>query len=214
MRRLLLIGGGGHCKSVVDSILSANERYEYEKIGIIDQKEKLGRNVAGVEIIGTDEDIVNFYKEGYNDAFITVGSIGDSQRRTDIYERIKEIGFQLPNIIDKNSVIAGGVQMKEGVYVGKGAVINTDTQIDACAIINTGVVIEHECSIGRFSHIAPGATVCGMVRIGDYVHVGANATIIQGIEISDYSVIGAGSSIIRKVERGVTMAGNPGRVIK
>ena len=170
--------------------------------------------MAGVEIIGTDEDIVNLYEKGYNEAFIAVGSIGDSQRRIEIYERIKEIGFKLPNIIDKNSVIAGGVQMKEGVYVGKGAIINTDTQIDVCAIINTGAVIEHECSIGRFAHIAPGATVCGMVRIGNYVHVGANATIIQGIEIFDYSVIGAGSSIIRKVERGATIVGNPGREIK
>jgi len=41
-KNILLIGGGGHCRSVLDTIFELNE---YLKLGIIDKKENIGKKL-------------------------------------------------------------------------------------------------------------------------------------------------------------------------
>lgn len=212
MNRLLLIGGGGHCASVIDSILSADVCYD--KIAIIDVPEKYGETLRGIEIIGNDNDLEKIYKEGYKFAFITLGSIGNPARRVSIYNKVKKIGFTLPNIVDKTAVVSSSAHMDEGIYVGKKAIVNVDAYIGSCAIINTACTVEHNCYIGQFVHMAPGSVVCGNTTVGNGSHIGANATIIQGVHIADDSVIGAGAVILKDVPSKEVVVGNPGRRLR
>lgn len=211
MKKLLLIGGGGHCKSIIDSLISG--RNDFDQIGIIDTKEKVGTDISGIKIIGSDSELEELYDEGYRYAFISLGSVGNPDKRMKCYDYLRGIGYELPNIIDKDSIIAKEVKLECGIYVAKRVAINAGTQISECAIINTGAVVEHDCKIGKFVHIAPGSVVCGNVSVGDYSHIGANSTIIQGIKIGDRALIGAGSTIIREVSMGITVVGVPGRRI-
>jgi maltose O-acetyltransferase len=52
------------------------------------------------------------------------------------------------------------------------------------------------------------------VTIGADVWIGGGALIMPGVTIGDGAVIGAGSVVTRDVAAGVTVAGNPARVIK
>lgn len=212
MNRLLLIGGGGHCASVIDSILSA-EVY-FEKIAIIDVPEKYGETLLGINIIGNDNDLEKIYREGYEFAFITLGSIGNPERRISIYNRVKKIGFKLPNIVDKTATVSSSALMGEGIYIGKKAIVNADAHIADCAIINTACIVEHNCCIGQFVHMAPGSVVCGGATVENGAHIGANATVIQGVHIAGDSVIGAGAVILKDVPSKGIVVGNPGRRIR
>lgn len=212
MKQLLLVGGGGHCKSVIDALLTRDN--EFDKIGIVDIEEKVGTFISGVEVIGVDSDLEDLYSQGYKYAFVTLGSVGIPDKRTKIFEKLKKIGFEFPNIIDKSSTIGKDVCLSEGIFIGKNVIINTESKIGSYVIINTGAIIEHECKIGDFVHIAPGSVICGNVSIGDRTHIGANATLIQGIKVGANVVVGAGSTIIKNVEESTTIVGNPGRVIK
>jgi len=58
--KLLLIGGGGHCKSVIDVIEQENK---YAIAGIVDQKEFIGQNVLGYEIIGSDDHLSDLFQK-------------------------------------------------------------------------------------------------------------------------------------------------------
>lgn len=211
MRKLLLVGGGGHCRSVISALKSGG--IEYEKIGIVDHKEKVGQEVSGISVVGEDNDLEQLYLQGYTDAFVTLGSIGNPQKRKQLFRKIKEIGFHVPNIIDISAVVSEDTRLGEGIFVGKGGVINSCAIVEDGCIINTSATIEHDCEIGAFVHMATGSVLCGEVRIGADTHIGANATVIQGICIGKNVIIGAGSVIIRNVEDGVTIIGNPGRVI-
>ena len=206
--KLLLIGGGGHCSSVIDSVMSLGD---YEEIGIIDQK---GEELFGIPVIGTDADLERLYSEGWNKAFITVGSVGDTSVRKKIYENLKEIGFEMEIIIDPTAVISIGCEINEGTFVGKNAVINSGSKIGACSIINTGAIIEHECAIGTFSHISPGAVICADVTVGSNTHIGAGSVVIQGIKIGSDCLIGAGSVVVKDVAAGNKAFGNPCKVIE
>ncbi|WP_414838647.1 acetyltransferase [Carnobacterium sp. TMP28] len=206
MKKLLLIGGGGHCKSIIDSL---NQSTEYDIIGILDTPNKLGTLISGIKVIGVDSEMQSWFDKGIEFAFIALGSTGDTQLRQKLYEKAYLIGFKFPIINDPTALISANARIGEGTFIGKGTIINTAVQIGKNAIINSGAIVEHDSTIGDYCHLAPGATLSGNVSIGNHTHVGTNATVIQGIEIGEQSIIGAGSVVIRKIRSGSVAYGNP-----
>lgn len=194
--KLVLIGGGGHCKSVLDSLCMMGI---YSDIVITDCNMPAGSKVLGYEVVGTDDEFPILFQKGFRQAFITIGSIKDTAIRRKVYVRARQAGFIFPTIIDPTAVIAPSVRMGKGVFIGKNAVVNADAVIENMAIVNTGVIIEHDCRVGEFSHVAVGATICGGAEIGNDVFVGANATVVQEVKIGMYSIIGAGSIVLNDV---------------
>jgi sugar O-acyltransferase (sialic acid O-acetyltransferase NeuD family) len=220
-RKILVLGAGGHCKSVLDSLLSMSY---YETVALID-KDKSTRieqdkeaqrldALLGYSIIGGDHDLERLFFEGYTDAFVAVGSIGDVSLRMKLYALIKQIGFHIPNIIDISSVVSPYAFLGEGIFIGKNAVVNAESRIGNCAIINTSSIIEHECFIGDFVHVASGSVLSGNVHIDKGTHIGAGCTIRQGIHIGEDTMIGMGSVVLRDFGKNVTAYGNPCREVK
>lgn len=209
--KLLLIGGGGHCKSVLDTILALEA---YSDVAIVDLKDNIGKTVLGVPIIGSDDDLSNLFKTGYKYAFITLGSIGNTRLRRMLYEAIREIGFIIPTVIDSSATVSEYVAISEGVFVGKGAIVNAGSTIEACAIINSGAIIEHDCMVGAFAHVAPGTTLCGDVTVGNDTHIGANTVIRQGLTIGSNVLIGIGSVVVGDIQDHIIAFGNPCREAK
>ncbi len=207
MKSILLIGGGGHCRSVIDTI---NKTGIYDQIGIIDDSRD---ECSGIPIVGSDEDVYRLHDLGWTDAFITVGSTGDTAVRRSLYDMVKKVGFEIPVIIDPSAIVSDDVVIGKGTFVAKGAIINTGCMIGECVIINTGAIIEHDCRIGSFAHVSPGATLCGQTEIGDDTHVGAGSVIRQLIRVGHDSLIGAGSVVVKDIPDVVKAYGNPCKVV-
>lgn len=205
-KKILLVGGGGHCKSVLDTLI---ETKQYSEIGIIDKCENIGKHILGISIIGCDDDLSKFHKNGYNYAFVTIGSVGNTKHRIRLFDFLEKIGFDIPNIVDSTSVISENANMSRGIYVGKNAVINAGASIDKGAIINTSATIEHDCTVGSFSHISTGSVLCGEVHIGDNVHIGANSVIKQQVKIGANTIIGMGSVVLNDIAGFMIAYGNP-----
>ena len=74
MKDIVLIGGGGHCRSVIEVIESTNE---YQIMGILDTQENIGKDILGYKINGTDDDIPKLSKQ-YKNFVITAGQIKSS----------------------------------------------------------------------------------------------------------------------------------------
>lgn len=215
-QKILLIGGGGHCHSVLDSILSERQ---YEQIGIVAKDRNNFEELKKDELIqkylvGTDDDLTNLFLQGWSEAFITLGSIGNPSGRLRIYERARRIGFKFPIVIDESSVVSELSKISQGCFVGKKTVINAGSRIGQNAIVNTGAFVEHDCNIGSFCHVSSGAIICGNVVIGDNSHIGAGAIIRQGIVIGKNVLIGAGSVVVKDISDGVKAYGNPCRVVE
>ena len=200
MEDIVLLGIGGHAHSIVDSI---EQKKQYNIVGFLDITERQSEIYRNYKVIGTDDRLQELYDRGVRNAFISVGYIGNGTIRCNLYEKIKEIGYQVPNIIDNTSIIASDVQLGEGIFVGKKVVINANSSIQDMCIINTGAIIEHDCRIKKYTHIAVGTVLCGKVSIGEECLIGANSTIIQGLTIGKHTIIGAArepaSPIIRQL---------------
>ena len=209
-KRIVLIGGGGHCKVVI-SILKKLDNFEIT--GIVDNY-KVGALISGIKVIGTDDDLKNIYKSGVHYALVTVGSIKDNTRRYKLFNMARKIGYNFPVIISPEAVVDKSVRVDEGTVIMPGCIINIDSSIGKNCIINTGAIIEHDCKIGDHCHIAPGVHISGEVNIGELSFVGIGATIIQGIKIGKNVTIGAGSVVIKDIPNNVIAVGNPAKIIK
>lgn len=208
---ILLIGGGGHCKSIIDTIKTSTN---YNIVGIIDKKENIGKKILDIDIIGTDDKLKFFREEGIKYAFLSVGSIGEIKLRYDLYTLAKKLGYEFPNIIDSSSILANDIKLGTGNFIGKGVIINSNVRVLNNCIINTGAILEHDCEIKDFCHIAPGTVISGNVKVGKNSHIGTNATVIQNIRIGDNTIIGAGSVVIKNIDSNKKAYGNPCKEVK
>jgi len=207
-KKLILFGGGGHSESIIDSIYTMDL---FKIIGIIDKKEKQETYVSGVKIIGEEQDLEYYFQKGIRNIVIAIGSIGNIEKRLNVYNICKKIGYQFPNIIDKSAVLSNNIIIGEGNFIGKSAIINANVHIGNGCIINTGSIIEHDCTIEDFVHISPGSVLCGSVVIKKHTHVGANSTIIQNVTIGEDTLIGAGSLVLKDIASCKVAYGSPAK---
>ena len=197
-KKIVLIGGGGHCKVIIDAIEGCGEFNIY---GIVDSSLPKGTPVLNIEVLGKDDILPELFKKGISHAFISVGSIGNCEIRKKIYKNLKAIGFKLPVIIHPKAVISKYAELGEGTFVAAGAVINAGTKIGKNVIINTSSSVDHDCEIGDFVHIAPGATLSGGVKVGDNTHIGVGASIVQCLTLKENSFIKAGALITGSITK-------------
>lgn len=209
-KKIVLIGGGGHCKVVVSILKKLNS---FEIAGIVDNY-KAESFISGIKIVGTDDDLKDIYKSGVHYALITVGSTKDNTKRYRLFKMAREIGYIFPVVISPEAIVDKSVKINEGTVVMPGSIINIESSIGKNCIINTGLIIEHDCKIGNHCHIAPGVHISGEANIGELSFLGIGSTIIQGIAIGKNVTIGAGSVVIKDILDNVIAVGNPAKIIK
>ncbi|WP_409574872.1 acetyltransferase [Sulfurimonas sp.] len=187
MEKIILIGGGGHCKSVIDVIEMQNR---YEIVGIIDKKELLYQDVLGYKIIGCDDDLKALFATCKN-AVITVGQIKSNVARVRVFDKLKNIGFNLPAITSPLAYVSKHSFVDEGSVVMHHALVNANAKIGKNCIINTKALIEHDAVVEDNCHISTCAVVNGGVVVKKDTFYGSNATSKEYVEVSGF--IKAGS---------------------
>ncbi len=193
--KIILIGGGGHCKSCIDVIEQAGT---FQIAGIVDLPEKLQQKILGYEIIATDDDLPDLVKQ-YRYFFITIGQIKSPNKRIRLFEKIKELGGRLPVIISPLAYVSTHARIEEGTIVMHHALVNAGAQIGRNCIINTKAMVEHDAVIGDHCHISTGAIINGGVEVGSGTFFGSNAVCKEYIEIGENAVIGFGAKFVKNI---------------
>lgn len=189
--KIILIGGGGHCRSCVDVIESDNR---FVIAGIIDIPEKVGQTVFNYTIIGSEDDLQKIVKT-FKLYLITIGQVKGPDIRIEKYEQIARIGGTFPVIISPKSHISKHASIGEGTIIMHGAIVNAGASIGRNCIINTGAVIEHDVIIEDHCHISTGATINGGTVIKRGSFLGSNAVTKEYITIGEKSFIKANSLV-------------------
>ncbi len=209
---IVIIGCSGHAKVVIDII---ERQKQYNIVGLIDKDEtRLGKEVLGYKIIGTDHNIKALIEK--NKIYGGIIAIGDNQKRKEIFIRIKDcnIPFKFVTAIHPEAQIGKDTLIGDGTVIMAGAIVNPSTKIGIQCIINTNASVDHDCSIGDFCHIAPNATIAGNVRIEEETIVGLGANVINNLKIGKNTLIGAGSLVLNDIPDSVVVYGNPAKVIR
>jgi len=209
-KQIILIGGGGHCKSCIDVVESTNE---YEIVGIVDTKDKIGEEILGYKIFACDDDLEKL-KEKYDYALITVGQIKSVVLRKKLFANAKEVGFKFPVIIASSTYVSKHTKIGEGTIIMQQAMINAKVKIGVNNIINTKALIEHDTIIGNNNHISTASVLNGDVKVGNECFIGSNSTFVNGISIADNIFIGLNAVVNKNLSEKGIYVGNPVRKIR
>ncbi len=191
MNKIILIGGGGHCKSVIDVI---EQEAKFEIVGIVDKSNNIGSKILGYKVIGKDTDLENLAKK-YQYALITIGHIKSPLIRIKLFNLAMKVGFKCPSIISPNAYISKHSKIGKGTVVMHQAVINASTSIGDNCIVNSKALIEHDCQISDHCHISTNATINGGNKIGSKCFIGSNVTTKDNIKIKKDSFIKANTLV-------------------
>ena len=123
MKPLILVGGGGHCKSVIDVAESAG----YTILGILDRPEEVGKRVLGYEVIGTDDEMAKYKDQA--EFVVTVGQIKSPDLRIKLHQMLDKAGCKLATVIAPTAHVSRYATVGEGTVVMHQAVVNADAKI-------------------------------------------------------------------------------------
>ncbi|MGD1895208.1 MAG: acetyltransferase [Cyclobacteriaceae bacterium] len=210
MHKLILVGGGGHAKSVIDVI---ETQAQYQINGIVDRPEKVNSTVLNYPIVAADSELESLNREDQY-FLLTVGQLTSAQLRVQLYKRITGFGGKLATIISPLAHVSAHAQVGPGTVVMHQAIVNAGATVGRNVIINTRALVEHDATVGDHCHIATGAIINGDVFIGEGVLIGSHATIKQGVSIAKGSVIGAHTYVHQSISKPGVYAGVPARSIK
>ncbi len=200
---LILVGGGGHCKSVLEAAESAG----YSILGVLDLPEEVGKKILSTKVIGTDDDIPAYIDKA--EFVVTVGFIKNPSTRIKLYNRIKEAGGKLATIVASTAYVSKYATIGEGTVVLHQAFVNAGAKVGNNVILNTATNIEHDAVIGDHCHISTGTMVNGECKVGDKCFVGSQSVLANCIAIGDDIIISAGSFVRKSISEKGIYAGNP-----
>ncbi|MFH4905158.1 acetyltransferase [Staphylococcus cohnii] len=201
MKKIFLIGMGGHAKVVKDIIELNNE---FEVIGYLDDKFH-EKSISD----GIIYDNLNSYRN-YKDNYFII-TIGNNKIRKQIFEKLELPLCKYPKFIHPSAVIGSNVEIGYGTVVMANVVVNADTYVGNHCILNTMASIGHDVLIKDFVHISPNSTLTGGVQVGMYTQIGAGSTVTPKVIIGDSTLVGAGSTVISNILNNMTVFGTPAK---
>ncbi|WP_394749409.1 acetyltransferase [Spongiimicrobium salis] len=196
---MYLFGAGGHCKAIIDMIVSDLDE---DITGIFDDNHT--ETIMGYEVTAVDTS-----KFKAEDNFHIC--IGDNITRKKVSQSLV---VNYPTLIHPSSLVSKFSTVDKGSVVMGNVSVKAVSKIGKHCILNAGAVIGHDVTIEDYVHIAPNASIAGYVTVKEGVHFGIGASVIQGITIGKWAIIGAGAVIIEDVPDFAVVVGNPGRIIK
>lgn len=194
MKRLQLVGAGGHGRVVADTAHSAG----WDEIVFLDDGYPSKQLNGQWPVVGHPQDLRS------NNVFLC---IGNNAAREAFWGKLSLSSS--PVITHPSAIISSSAHLEDGVLAVASTVVQTGSLIGRGTILNTASSVDHDCNLGAFVHISPGARLAGGVSVGDRSWIGIGAVVRQGISIGSDVVVGAGAAVINDVDDGQTVVGVP-----
>ena len=200
MKKIILVGDGGHAHSCIDVIEQCNK---YNIVGLISKKEKPTVKVLGYPVLGTDKELKKISKKTKH-ALISVGQIKTSKIRINLYKKAIEAGFKMPIITSPYAYVSPRAKIGKGTIIMHGAVVNANAIIGKNCIINTSCIVEHDVIVADHCHVSTGAILNGKVFLGKGSFVGSGSVVKEEVKIGNNCVISANTFLRKNLVSGIT----------
>lgn len=202
----IVIGAGGHSRSVIDCM--KKNSLPVEAVFDVDFKSGTDEKILSIEVKGSVEDFLKTYSDSNINVYLALGA---NKKRKEMFLDLKGKGYNLPSLKHPSAIMGEGSTIGDGVFLGAGSVLGAMATLGDNVIVNSNSLVEHECNIGSHSHLCPMVSIAGRCSIGENTFIGIGATVIDGIVIGKDVVVGAGGVVIADIEAGNKVVGVPAR---
>ena len=200
--RLLIIGSGGHGRSVLGAALAAGAYGEVEFATNADDPDPIeGFRILDERKLGVEE-----MRKRYSAVFV---AIGDNEARLEKLRGLLVAGLETPSIVHPSASVSPLASIGAGTFVGPGAFVNPFARVGIGCIINTGAVVEHDCRVSEGAHLSPNAAIGGGAEVGEGSWLCIGSCMADHVSFPAWSVLAAGSALVSDVSKAGLYAGAP-----
>jgi sugar O-acyltransferase (sialic acid O-acetyltransferase NeuD family) len=207
VKALVVVGGGGHGRELLDVVEAVNAvRPQFDLLGVLDDGTPDLEVLAacGVRHLGPVRLLAEL------DAQYVLG-IGSPDARRVIDLAATEWGRVPATLVHPSAVVGRRVTLGPGTVVCGLASITTNVRTGRHVHLNIAATVAHDCRLGDYVTLAPGARLSGAVTAEERSTIGTGAVVIQGCAIGAGTVVGAGAVVVRDLPADVVAVGVPAR---
>ena len=175
---------------------------------------KAGTHLNGYSVLT----YTDFIKQPVSNKLVTI-AIANSSVREKLVTQLSQDNIQHLSIQASNTVVLDEVEIGEGSLLCPFTCLTSNIKIGKFFHANIYSYVAHDCVIGDYVTFAPGVKCNGNIHIEDHAYIGTGAIIKQGtpdkpLVIGKGAVIGMGAVVTKSVPAGVTVVGNPARILE
>lgn len=194
MKTLIIIGGGGQSRVILDSV----DRHAYKEIYIADPNLNVNE-IYGIKAIPDVEELFG------DDVEVIVG-IGDNFIRSkvvrELEKRLVEVNFA--TVVHPTAYISNTASVGRGTVICAGSHIGPYSQIGDHVIVNTHSIVDHDCKLNTGCSTGPNSTLAGKVEVGEYSIIAISATVSNGVKIGKHVLVAACSCVLSDIKTDCT----------
>jgi len=189
MKRLLIVGAGGHGRSVAEA---ARLEGRFELAGFADDAGFGGRQASGwPPLIGSAHSFAQLRAQ----AEVAIVAIGNNRARESLCNSLVEAGFELVTIIHPRAIVSPSAIVGAGSAIMAGAIVGTEAELGIGAIVNCGAIVDHHCRVEDFGHLGVNAAMAGGSVLGRGAWMQAGSALGYGVQVAHGQVLEPGQAM-------------------
>ena len=188
MKRLLIVGAGGHGRSVAEAVVAAGE---FAVLGFLDDAFPELDQIGEIPVLGKVADLACF-RDLTNHAFV---AIGNNVLRQKVAAELRNAGFILASVTHPRAIVSPSAIIGAGSAVMAGAIVGTEAVLGEGVIVNCAAVVDHHCRVRDFGHLGVNAAMAGGSVLGVAAWMQGGSALGYGVEIEPWRVLGPGEAV-------------------
>lgn len=196
MKKVAILGAGHLGQQIAHHCL---QNKNYNAFCFFDDYVKENQTIKGLKVLGTFDDVIDYFNKGYFDCIIIAVGYLHYNTRVFLYQKFINL-IPFASIIHNTSNIDSSCIIGKGVFIYPGCIFDSNVIIEDNVIVNIGCKVAHDTKVKKHTILAPGVNIAGFVNIGESVHLGIGTIIIDNISICNNVKTGGGSLIVRNID--------------
>lgn len=191
LRKLLVLGAGGHGKAVTEAALLSGE---WQQVVFLDDRWSDLKIVCGLPVVGGLRHLAK--NAGTTDG--AIAAVGNNGLRRTWQRKITAAGIPLVSVVHPRACVSPSASISPGSAIMSLAVVGTEVRVGQGVIVNAGAVVDHDVTLDDYAHLGVGVCLAGGVTVGEAAWLQAGCSAGYGVVIEPGSVIEPGRALIAK----------------
>lgn len=185
-RTLMVLGAGGHGRSVAEAALLGGD---WDEVIFLDDSWPQVSQALGCEILGKIDAIDQLALRCHG----AIAAVGNNTVRQQWIGLIERAGIELVTVVHPRAWVSPSAKVGVGTAIMAGAVVGTVATVGLGAIINANATVDHDVVMDELSHIGVGVQLAGGVRIGARAWLQAGSSCGYNVVVDADSILPPGS---------------------
>lgn len=209
----LVIVGGGETACLACEYFTHDSPFEVVAFAI-DREYISGDNViCGLPVVPLDE-LAAHYPPSRFSAFVAMGSGRLNRQRTQIYGRVKAMGYNLASYVSSKTFVWHDVKIGDNCFILEHNVLQPFSSVGNNVVMWSGNHLGHRSKIGDNCFITSHVVISGFCSIGRNTFMGVNSCVADEVSIGDDNFIAMGACVNKSTGEDEIYRGNPAMKVK